>query len=225
MMQPIEDPKRVKSVFCLAAACLLLLASCSMPYWPMSDHPVSLHMVVHIMLFLICGPLFVIGLPARWHRPWLLRLSRFLFTHRWLAWLGGTAIMWIWHVPVFYNASMAMHGFLLFSFFHQVSLVAGGMLFCWPLFAPYPLYRIHPLGGILYLATSCISCSLMGLLIAFTPQHVYRHSGQEDLQTAGLIMWVPGCIIYLSGCLYLFWLWLRKEKEDIAIISPINKYQ
>jgi len=34
---------------------------------------------------------------------------------------------------------------------------------------------------------------------------------------AGLIMWVPGCLIYLSGSMYLLMKWFREKKEKPAL--------
>jgi cytochrome c oxidase assembly factor CtaG len=99
------------------------------------------------------------------------------------------------------------------------------MLFCWPLAGPVPRYHIHPLQGVLYLFTACITCSLLGLLITFAPLGTYHHyldmdammhstgsgpwglSRAADQQAAGLIMWVPCCFIYLAGCLLLLQRW------------------
>lgn len=118
-----------------------------------------------------------------------------------------------------------------------ISLVLAGVCFVWPILGPLPSYRIHPLTGVLYLFTACVGCSLLGMLITFAPVGVYQTYGGPDYfgiahqlnthwgfdratdqQTAGLLMWVPGCFIYLSGALYLLMGWLRKE--DLVINYP-----
>jgi cytochrome c oxidase assembly factor CtaG len=37
-----------------------------------------------------------------------------------------------------------------------------------------------------------------------------------DRQVAGLIMWVPGCFIYLTGVLFLIKQWLNEKGEHRA---------
>jgi cytochrome c oxidase assembly factor CtaG len=202
----------------------------------------SAHMIAHILLLLICGPLLVISLPngTAWLSTgeaglsvrsengrsikWLRSLSGFLAAHGWVAWATGIGIMWVWHIPFFLNALLsAMHAWSLLPFLHAGSLLLAGMLFSWPLFGPFPAYRVHPMGGILYLGTACISCSLMGLLITFAPPGTYHlYAGmpmgpnpwgltaKQDLQASGLIMWVPCCLVYLAGCLVLLRRWLQQ---------------
>ena len=88
--------------------------------------------------------------------------------------------------------------------------------------------------GIVYLFTACIACSLLGLLITFAPAGIYMHAmdtmssapgvvsmnTETDQQTAGLIMWVPCCFLYLFGVLYLLMNWLKKS-DPVKI--PVKK--
>ncbi len=109
------------------------------------------------------------------------------------------------------------------------SMLIAGMVFSWPVFGPVEKFHIHPLSGIIYLFTACISCSLLGLLIAFAPPDTYltamrtMQTGKnetgpwiitetDDLQAAGLIMWVPCCLIYLSGIFYLLSRYFNEKK-------------
>ncbi len=122
----------------------------------------------------------------------------------------------------------------LLHIIQPVSLLVAGVCFAWPILGPLPAYRIHPLTGVGYLFTACVGCSLLGMLITFAPVGVYGvYSGPDyfgiahqlstnwglgrstDQQLAGLLMWVPGCFIYLSGALYLLMSWLG-EKQPVA---------
>lgn len=116
---------------------------------------------------------------------------------------------------------------------HPVSLVLAGICFAWPVLGPQPDRRIFPLTGVLYLFTACVGCSLLGMLITFAPAGSFAAyaPGQTyyamlsalptgwqlapavDQQTAGLLMWVPGCLVYLTGALWLFFAWLTNEDE------------
>lgn len=116
---------------------------------------------------------------------------------------------------------------------HPVSLVLAGICFAWPVLGPQPARRMFPLTGVLYLFTACVGCSLLGMLITFAPAGSYHGyaPGQSyyamlsmlpagwqlepavDQQMAGLLMWVPGCLVYLTGALSLFFAWLTSEGE------------
>lgn len=115
---------------------------------------------------------------------------------------------------------------------HPISLLLAGVGFVWPVLGPDRRYRLHPLPGMLYLFTACAGCSLLGVLITFAPVGVYQtYTGADyygfvhqirqnwgfdpatDQQTAGLLMWVPGCLLYFSGIMYLFINWLSGKDE------------
>jgi len=221
---------RKRVLFFWTAAVVFVLAACSPLHYLGMHRYFSVHMITHIMLLLVCGPLLVLSIPAllpkRLQRG-VNRLSAFLCRRSWLGWLAGIGVMWFWHIPAVFDAAAAqMHtSYSVLPLLHTISMVLAGMLFCWPLAGPVPQYRIHPLQGVLYLFTACITCSLLGLLITFAPLGTYHHyldmdammygaggsapglSRAADQQAAGLIMWVPCCFIYLAGCLLLLQRW------------------
>ncbi len=124
---------------------------------------------------------------------------------------------------------------------HPISLVMAGVCFAWPLLGPRPSQRMFPLTGVLYLFTACIGCSLLGMLITFAPAGSYYPyvPGQSyyamlsvlptgwpaepavDQQMAGLLMWVPGCLIYLTGAISLFIHWITDDNEA-GQIAPVH---
>lgn len=191
----------------------------------------SAHMVVHVTVLLLCGPLLVLGLPPQpgpRAARWLARFSRWLSGRVWLAWLAGVGIMWGLHVPAVFDASFGGMGnaFSLWPLLPAGAMLLAGVLFSWPLFGPGAEHHLHPLVGVGYLFTACVACSLLGLLITFAPADTYQHYARaawcgtaslapdfasnawglslaDDQQAAGLIMWVPCCLIYLSGCIFL----------------------
>lgn len=133
------------------------------------------------------------------------------------------------------SASSLVNGLHLVQ---PVSLLLAGICFAWPVLGPRRAYRIHPLSGAGYLFTACVGCSLLGLLITFAPVGQYFVYGGPDYygidyllrqnwgldratdqQTAGLLMWVPGCFIYLTGVVYLLTNWLIETNVSPAIQS------
>jgi cytochrome c oxidase assembly factor CtaG len=225
-------PARRRGCFWSAIG-LILITTCSPLHFLGMHVYFSAHMITHIVLLLIAGPLLVMSIRSNPSAHMLKRMSAFLHKRSWLAWLTAVAIMWCWHIPSVFDRSFAgMNGFTLMPLLHAGSMLLAGILFSWPLFGPYTSDHIHPLSGVLYLFTACISCSLLGLMITFAPIHSFGHywsagasmkgmssnpwglTPATDQQAAGLIMWVPCCFVYLAGCLYVLHGWFA------APISP-----
>ncbi len=233
----LSERKAPKKNTCFwSAIALILLTSCSPLHFLAMHVYFSAHMITHVILLLIAGPLLVISLPTAGSHPALQSISAFLHRRSWLAWMTGVGVMWCWHIPAVFTASIApMQHFTAMPFLHTGSMLMAGVVFSWPLAGPSPEQRIHPLSGVLYLFTACLSCSLLGLLITFAPLEAFRPypafgpamigptmigpgmmgipvnpwglSPSTDQQAAGLIMWVPCCFVYLSACVYLLLRW------------------
>ncbi|HVU94264.1 MAG TPA: cytochrome c oxidase assembly protein [Puia sp.] len=188
-----------------------------------NEYGFSIHMAIGIVEILVAGPLVVRMLAMRRLRtPLVRRLSKWIAGNAWLAWLAGTGTMWFWHIPAVHHWAMGMsERHIWWMAVQQLLLLMGGILFSWPLLGPCRGLRMHPLAGIIYLATACISCSLMGLLITFAPPEVYPGVSPRDRETAGLIMWVPGCLIYLTGCLLLLRQWLHRQDRPRIVLPKI----
>ncbi|QKG52066.1 cytochrome c oxidase assembly protein [Hymenobacter sp. BRD67] len=96
-----------------------------------------------------------------------------------------------------------------------------------------------------YLFTACVACSLLGLLLTFAPADTYQHYARaswcgtaslapdyatnawglslaDDQQLAGLIMWVPCCFIYLSGCVFLLARYFGAEQETVSAAALVG---
>lgn len=213
-----------------------------------ANMPFSDHMIRHTALLLLAAPLLAMAIPAsNVMRNGLIRLSRLTARLPAIAWLAGIAVMWLWHVPSWYNATagagtgiiscaplapaLFAHGSSaavapvpwislsrMVPLLHDASLVLAGFLFSWPVIAPYPAYRLPPLRGVLYLASACICCSLLGLMITFAPSGTFRGVSMTDQQTGGMIMWIPCCVVYLTASMCLLIRWLSR-KEAVAAVS------
>lgn len=197
----------------------------------------SVHMAVHVLLLLIIAPLLVFSLPA-YLPSQLQRFFNFLSDRPALSWFVGVGIMWFWHVPAIFN-SMTLHHHAAHMFIHHLetlSLLISGIIFS------YPIVRqsLPVLNSIAYLFTACVFCSLLGLMITFAPSGIYLHylssadpyhlndiiqnqwqiSQVDDQQAAGLIMWVPCCMIYLAASIYLLKQWF----DDKAFRNTIKTF-
>jgi len=210
-----------RRVWCLVAAVFVLLLALVSPIETLSDgYLFSAHMLQHLLLQLIVPPLLLLSLRPR---PMPGQLSR--GAGRWLGRLLGTPLitwglgvgaMWIWHERSLCDAaatSTTVHAVQV------VSLMVLGGVFWWPIIGPWPEQHIPPLLGVVYLFTACVGCTILGIVLTFAPVGVcpvYMHPADPleilplirggwgftpatDQQVGGLLMWVPACMVYLSG--------------------------
>lgn len=228
------------SVVYFAALLLFALVEFSPLHFLGMHYLFSAHMVTHVLILLVCGPLLVLGLPLQISfqgNRFIMSMSKTLKNANWLAWLIGVGLMWFLHIPFIFDHSFSGmdHTFSLLPLLHSGIMLFAGIIFSWPLFGPVADHHIHPIAGVVYLFTACISCSILGLLITFAPAGIYQHyinldnlgmgspgsplweiSPEQDQQMAGLIMWVPCCFVYLSGCVYLLQQYFSAKPESSA---------
>jgi cytochrome c oxidase assembly factor CtaG len=199
----------------------------------------SVHMLQHLLLMLIVPPLLVIGappsiflwvLPLRWRRrvgAWgahgslLGRVWR-IVSAPFAAWLLHAAAIWLWHVPGLYEAALTDP---FVHWLEHVSFFGTAWLF-W-----HAALRVeNRLPGILLLFTTALHTSILGALMTFSntvwyPIYVPLAAAWgvdvlEDQRMAGLIMWMPGGILYLIAILWLFAGVLRQADDDTQLSAP-----
>jgi cytochrome c oxidase assembly factor CtaG len=231
-------------LFFITASALICLCFFS-PLHILSAHYLfSAHMAVHVVLLLCVGPLLLLCLPPDGHV--FPTFFLFLKNHPVAGWLTGVGIMWIWHVPVLFNATMGtMQGGCggMTHAVETVSLILSGIIFTAPVIHPCQKFRIGALIGVVYLFTACVGCSILGLLVTFAPVGTYQHflsptdeyglnniirqqwqiTQLKDQQAAGLIMWVPCCLIYVSGAMYLLMHWFEDKEQVKTIDIKLNE--
>ena len=230
--------KLTKQSLCFFSGVALIIVCVASPLHFLGENYLfSAHMVSHVLLLLIAAPLIVAGIPKENRfKKYLLFLSTKRMNIFFLCWFTGVGVMWLWHIPVIFNHATSGHGMALMDF-QWLSLLVGGIIFCWPVINPYQEYRIPPLSAVLYLSTACIFCTILGLMITFAPLGTYTHyaniaradsfvylirdqwkiSAGIDQQAAGLIMWVPCCFIYLTASMAILINWFdRKELSPVA---------
>jgi cytochrome c oxidase assembly factor CtaG len=173
----------------------------------------SAHMLQHILLLLIVPALLLMSLP-RWvslgSRSWLI-------ANPFVGWIAGVGAMWLWHARPLCNAAVSSQ---LVNVLQISSLLLLGTIFWRQILAPREDERISAPGAVVYLFSACVACSILGILITFSPvsvcpiyaQSPADHLGilnliqanwgvtpDKDQQVGGLLMWVPMCLVYLSA--------------------------
>ena len=224
----------------LAGVPLLLLDLVS-PLDTLADgYLFSAHVLQHFFLALVIPPLLLAGTP-RWlaeaalRRPILARTERILGQPP-ISWLLGVGAMLAWHIPVLFNAALANNTLHIAQ---HLSFLVTGVIFWWPIAGPVPRRNLPALPAVSYLFSACLCCSLLGAFLTFTPAGLYPaylHPGDSlgilpllrdrwgldpagDQQLGGLVMWVPGCFVYLTGILMRVARWYA-EPGSVAEPAP-----
>ncbi len=222
-----------------AGVIVLLFAQCS-PLDALGDtYLFSAHMIQHLLLLLIVPPLLILGIPAWLAERWLaaprVRRAERLVRQPAIAWLFGLGAMYVWHAPALYNATLAHAGIHIVE--HLCFLVTG-VIFWWPICAPLSASRYAPLPAMLYLFIAAVAGSLLGIILTFAPPGLYPAylhpvdtrgflslirdgwgvSPAMDQQFGGLIMWVPGGLVYLSAIIATFARWQSEADTNEELL-------
>jgi cytochrome c oxidase assembly factor CtaG/ferredoxin len=197
----------------------LALAS---PIEPLSDLLLQVHMLQHLLLMMVAPPLLWLGapffpllrgLPRTIRMVWVAPLLsapplRRLFqrlTHPLTALVLFTAATWFWHVPVVYDLALRSSGW---HYLQHICFLSTALLFWYPVIRPYPArprWSLWWLVPVLLLAD--LSNTLLSALLTFSTHVLYRYyaemprlgglSALEDQSAAGVLMWVPGSVVFL----------------------------
>jgi cytochrome c oxidase assembly factor CtaG len=221
-------------VACFIAGWLVLAAALMPPVHTLGEILFSVHMVEHELLMAVAAPLLVLGRPViafLWALPQSARrdvgsLSRARAVNRvWLfaasalvAWAVHALALWVWHLPVLFEAALASE--LVHSLQHLCFL--GAALLYWTSL----LHRRHDAEGrgvaVISLFATTLHSSILGALLTLgTVPWYLLYGGRsaawgltalEDQQLAGLVMWVPGGLVYMGAALALAAAWLRESE-------------
>lgn len=190
------------------------------------------HMGQHMLLFAYVPPLLAAarplhalapGLPdstgsTRW--PLAMRQAR-LGDSLVAATAVHSAVMWFWHHPAAITSTLfddrlqlAMHA----------SFVVSGLWFWSALMCRMREEVAVSATDVLALVAIMMQMGLLGALLTFSPRVLYPVCAERapllglqplaDQQLAGLIMWVPACLPYLLGALWVTHGWFRNVRRQ-----------
>jgi len=192
----------------------------------------SAHMLQHILLLLIVPALLLMSLPhfiSMGPRSWII-------ANPLVGWMAGVGAMWLWHARPLCNAAVSSQ---LVNALQIASLLLLGAIFWRQILAPREEERMSPAGAVLYLFSACVACSILGILITFSPVSVCPIYAQppadplgilylvqsnwgitpdKDQQIGGLLMWVPMCFVYLSAIIAQLARWF----SDPVASAPVT---
>jgi len=229
---------RPQTAWLVLGAAVFFLALCSPVNALANGYLFSAHMLQHLLLLLIVPLLILLGWPGG-PIPHSLENGRWRWTN-WIlrrpvaTWLMGVGGMWLWHAPTLCNAAVSN---VWVHRLQSASLLVMGLAFWWPIIGPWTRQRLAPLAGMIYLFTACLGCTILGIIITFSPvevcsiylrpmdwlgilpliQNQWGLTPAKDQQLGGLLMWVPACLIYFFGILGLLVRWYREPGQEAVV--------
>jgi len=221
---PVPTPARRLA---FAAALASVFVSLNGPLHDLSDTFLfSAHMVQHLVLTLVFPPLLLAGLTPAMLRPLLEvpvvgPLLRAL-TRPIACFLVFNVVLAAWHLPPMYNAAMRWHAVHIVQ---HLCFMGASVLMWWPLASPTPdLPRLPHAGQMLYCFLMSVPMSLVSVYIVYASAVLYpwyaaapRIAGLsplEDQRLGGLIMWIPGGLVFLVIMTVIFFRWSATYAED-----------
>ena len=226
----LRAPRRRVAAF--AGSLVVLFLSLNGPLHNLSDdYLFSAHMVQHLVLTLLFPPLFLYGatgpvaerawcvVRGAWVQRVLLGITRPV-----PAALAFLVPITAWHFPQFYEAAMRDHDLHIVQ--HLTFLVTS-VLMWWPILSPVPdLPRASYPVQLLYLFLLGIPMSLVGALITLSQEVLYPFyaaaprvwglTAIADQQLGGLIMWVPGGLMFWVVMTVVWFRWSAREGQGEA---------
>ena len=233
---------RVWEAACFFAGCFVATIALVSPLHALSEQLFTAHMVQHELLMVVAAPLLVLGrplVPGLWafssparrrlgaaSKHPAVRASWRTISAPGVAFTVHLAAIWLWHVPRLLQATLtsdAVHAL------QHLSFLGSALLFWWTVIhanAPGGRARGVGFGGaVLLLFGTTIHTGVLGALLTFTrtlwyPVYASRAAAWgwtpvEDQQLAGLIMWIPASVAYLTAALVLFPAWLRASESRV----------
>jgi putative membrane protein len=201
---PSGPPWRSNGALLIAAAALVLAVLWLGPLTGMARRSFAWHMILHLAVTSVAGPLLALGFVARLpasgigRRPLVLGL---------VASAAEMAVVWGWHLPPLHEwAALGDAAFAL----QQASFLLGGML-VW-LVAFGDRSRAATAAGVLVMLLTFVHMTMLGMLLAFAPTLIYSPvvcqgsfglGPLDDQRLGGALMAAAGGLPYLVGGLAL----------------------
>jgi len=230
---------RMLHVAAFAGGWISLLIALVSPLDALGGILFSAHMAQHEVLMIIAAPLLVLGRPLvamLWALPasWRIPIAHFFqtrpiaatwrfFTAPIIAVVVHAIALWIWHLPVLYEATLRND--TIHALQHTTFIVTAA-LFWWALI--HGRYgRLGYGAAVFYVFLTSMHSGALGALLTVSPNLWYPIYNTrtaawglnpiEDQQLAGLIMWVPASVIFLVLGVALFVAWLAEAERRVTL--------
>lgn len=226
-----QAPVEADKIVSFAGALGVLFVALTGPVHDLSDYYLfSAHMIQHMMLVFAMPPLLLHGVPGWMARP-LLRDPRLLALGRALtrpvgAFATFNVVLVAWHLPPLYNLAMEQHPVHIVE---HLMIMAASVILWWPLLSPLPeLPRTPYPVQMLYLFVVGLPMVMVAIFISMADSLLYPYyaasprvwaslTPQIDQHLGGLIMWIPGGMVFLVALSVVFFRWQHAGGEDGAV--------
>ena len=217
-------PARLAAFLGGLGAIALAVAS---PLDALAGHRLSAHMTQHLLLLMVAPPLLWLGAPLA---PMLrglprairravaaglaapsVRRSAGVIAHPAFGWVSFTAAFWAWHTPRLYELALRSHAWHHLEhacFFATAMLFWRPVILAWPARSPWPRWTMIP-----YLLLADLQNTVLAAILTLSDRVIYPAyatlaragtiSALEDQSIAGVIMWVPGSLVFLVAAVWL----------------------
>ncbi len=228
---------------CFLGGMLILGAALAAPMDRLADHSFAAHMFQHVLLMKLIPPMLVLGefsvpllhavggvtahrLGSAWTRSSFLPGLWSKLTSPWFAWSFLGLSLWIWHVPPFYEAAL---GTQWLHVLEHAMFFSSSLLFWWYILQPGRDRAIRYGAVVLFLFTTLFQESALGALLTFSAKSWYQvYAGTDpwglsplsDQQVAGMIMWIPGGLLFGFLMVYYFGAWLKAIERRMHTAHP-----
>lgn len=219
----------VKRLLSYASGLIVLGIALMSPIDVLGGQLFYMHMIQHLLVVMVAPPLLLLANPFPiflWSLPrgarrsvagWFRHDSQLRhllqqMTRPGLTWMVFVAVFLGWHDPHAYNLALR-NGFV--HDLEHITFFATALLFWWHVIAAGP--RIHgqfPVAArIAYVVSAIVPNMLVGVALAFASAPIYTYyttiprlwgvDVMYDQMMGGIIMWIPGSMMYIIAALIL----------------------
>lgn len=232
---------RRSQVYAFWVSVIALFIALVSPLDALSEMLFSVHMIQHLVLILISPALFAYALPPQvmlWMIPtrWRRKLIRISHTNRLLQHssqiLNSPLIvgmmfamtLWGWHIPSLYTAALVNPTLHIVE---HASFVIVAYLFWLQILNQHQM--VTTIGTrILLLFVTTLQITLLALMIMLSstiwyPIYMSENLSRwgitalQDQQIGGLLMWLPGGLLFISMMLYLLHSWFQSMNQQYRV--------
>ena len=212
-------------VWCWVGALTLTFFALDGPLHDLSDEYLfSAHMTQHLLLMLVMPPLLILGVPPSLIRRtlewgWVRRVGRAL-THPLIAFVAYNVVFVGWHLPSAYGYALEHHPLHIVQ---HLMFISVAVMMWWPIVAPVAELEQVPDGPMLmlYVFGFGIPSTILSVVITMSDKMFYPFyaaapritslSPLQDQELGGLIMWIPGMLIFWVAISAIWFRWTREE--------------
>jgi cytochrome c oxidase assembly factor CtaG len=215
-------PRRLAAFLGGLGAIVLAVGS---PLDALAGRLLQAHMTQHMLLMMVAPPLLwlgapvapmLLGVPRRIRRavaaglaaPSMRRITS-LIAHPAVGWTSFAVAFWVWHTPRLYELALrsdAWHHVEHACLFTTAMMFWRPVILAWPARSPWPRWTMIP-----YLLLADLQNTVLAAILTLSDRVIYPAYAARlgtiaalgDQSVAGVIMWVPGSLVFLVAAVWV----------------------